>query len=174
MPELTMERRFALHRESMLRHGAAGGFIGGAIMMFALLIISAALGNGFWRPAELFGSIWQSTVQTGAGFIVLGVITGLVVAVLLGLLYSYVISWVRMEPVVSGLIYGAFAWAFLGVLVLNTAFNHVYQGFTIWNLFVSFLLYGLVLGLFEDWADRTWVRRSRGEGTAGEGAPGPV
>jgi hypothetical protein len=54
----------------------------------------------------------------------------------------------------SGLIFGALTYAFVGVLLLNTAFPHVYAAFTKWVLFVGFMLFGLILGISEDFADR--------------------
>jgi hypothetical protein len=158
MTELAQERRFAAHKLSVWQHGLLGGIVAGILFALLLMVIAAIEGDGFWRPAELFGSIWYTTLQTGAGAIILGLITVAALSLLLGLLYSYLIEFVRLEPIVSGLLFGALLWAFLGVLVLSQAFAHVYEGFTVWALFVSYLLYGLVLGVFEDWADRYWVR----------------
>jgi hypothetical protein len=157
MAEHQAERRFAAHKLSVWAHGIVGGLIAGILFLLLLMIISAIQDDGFWRPAELFGSIWYTSLETGTGMIILGLATVGVVSVVLGLLYSYLLEYIHLEPVVSGLIYGAVTWAFLGVLVLSQAFGHVYEGFTIWALLVSYLLYGLGLGVFEEWADRYWV-----------------
>ena len=104
MTEPTAERRFAAHKMSVWAHGIVGGLIAGVLFLLLLMIIAAVDGDGFWRPAELFGSIWYTTAQTGTGIIILGLVTAGVVSLVLGLLYSYLLEFVHIEPVISGLI----------------------------------------------------------------------
>jgi hypothetical protein len=172
---MAVDVRLAYHREVVWIHGIVGGLIAGIVSliltMFLSLFVSTtglfatvrplgllpvvqAADKSFWNPARLIGSVWTSSLNSSVGYVVLGIATGLVAAVILGLVYSYLIAYIRMEPVVSGLIYGALTYAFVGVLLLNTAFPNVYAAFTKWVLFVGFMSFGLVLGIFEDFADR--------------------
>ena len=167
MPELTLSHsRVEAHRDVAWQHGIVDGVVAGVVMALVLMVLMAITGDGFFRPVELLGSVWYGEVTTGAGVFFAGLFTHLALSVVFGVVFSYLMSYVRLEPVLSGLVYGALLWLVFGVLVLGQGFDYVWSEFPVWLLLVGFLSYGLALGLFEDWADRSWVHRMRG------GSPG--
>ena len=150
-------------------------------MALFLMVAMAITGDGFFRPLELIGSVWYGAVTTGTTVILIGLLTHLAVAVLFGAIWAYAFSYVKVEPLLSGLVYGAVLWLVMQYLVLplagfmlstSTAFENVYvdswiyrflnigeaDGFRPWMVLSAYLLFGLSLGAFEQWADR---RRDR-------------
>jgi hypothetical protein len=69
--------------------------------------------GGFFRPLELIGSLWYGTIANGASAGLLGVATLLGSSVILGLVWAYVFSYVKVEPLVTGVALGAI----LGVIM---------------------------------------------------------
>ncbi len=186
MAELSMDRtvgthklddRLAAHRAVAWQHGVVGGLAGAVIMGIFLVLAMGLSGNGYLRPFELIGSVWYGAFTTGAAVIVVGIVTHLAVAVLFGVVWAFLFSYVKVEPVISGLVYGALLWVLMQFLVLPTAgwllgkttdFQTYFsdfgmskvlglsttQGFSLWMVLGAYLLFGLSLGAFEEWADR--------------------
>jgi hypothetical protein len=152
--------------------GLASGLIMGLFMMVAMLIT----GDGFLRPLYLIGSLWYGSITTGAAVAFLGAATLLVMAVALGVVWAYLFSYVKVDPLVSGVAFGAAVWALMQYLVIpaagsfilgvaavdpivlfSTSVNPV--AFPLWMVLAAFLVYGAGLGVFEDLADRRRLRR---------------
>jgi len=186
MAELSMDRtagassldeRLAAHRAVAWQHGIIGGLTGAVVMGVFLVLAMGLSGYGYLRPFELIGSVWYGTFTTGAAVIVVGMVTHLAVAALFGVVWAFLFSYVKVEPVISGLVYGALLWVLMQFLVLpiagfllgKTTDFQIYfsdfgmskvlglgttQGFSLWMVLGAYLLFGLSLGAFEEWADR--------------------
>ena len=176
-----LERRLAAHRSVAWVHGLIGGLVSGAVMGLFLLIAMWITRNeffpgGFFRPFELIGSLWYGTITNGASAGLLGVATLLGSSVILGLVWAYVFSYIKVEPLVSGLAFGAIVGVIMQYALLPVAGDFVLGraaispealhaglinplGFSVWMVFVAYLVFGASLGLFEDVADRMRVRR---------------
>ncbi len=151
-------------------------------MGLVLMVAMAITGDGFFRPLELIGSVWYGGFTTGAAVVALGLITHLMVSALLGALWAYLFSYVKVEPLLSGIAYGAFLWAVMALLVLpsssfimgdSTAYESLFfgdsvqkvfypgaaDGFGFWMVLAGYLVFGLSLGAFEQWADRRQASR---------------
>lgn len=177
MAELTIGRASARRREAHVtvawRHGIIGGLAAGLLMGLFLAIAMALTGDGFWHPFELIGSIWYGELTTGAAVIVLGLLTHLAVAVVLGIVWTFALAWIRTEPIVGGLLFGAVVWAIMQYLVLPLVgsfflgeasdYQRFYfgaeNGFSLWMTIGAYLVFGLGLGVYEEWADGRQARR---------------
>jgi hypothetical protein len=178
----TLDRRLVAHRTVAWQHGVVGGIVAGAVMALFLMTWMAISGEGLLRPFELIGSVWYGEFTTGGWAVALGVATHLAVSAALGALWAYVFSWFKLEPLVSGLVYGAIVWAVMALLVLpmssfllNESSNYdsfffgdtVFRvfnpgwadGFGFWTVLAAYLLFGLSLGAFEEYADRRRASR---------------
>ena len=101
-----LERRLAAHRSVAWVHGLIGGLVSGVIMGLFLLIAmwigrNAFFPGGFFRPLELIGSLWYGTITNGTSAALLGAATLLGSSVILGLVWAYAFSYVKVEPLVS-------------------------------------------------------------------------
>lgn len=159
MSELTLDRRFTAHRDVAWQHGLIGGAVAGVVMGAFAMIAMAISGDGFFHPLELIGSIWWGAATTGASVIVVGLLTHLAVAMILGLLYSYLFPFTKVEPVVQGVVYGAVVWFLAQIVVLPQVASYISDGFTVWMFLAAHLVFGVSLGFYEDLADRRWARR---------------
>lgn len=171
--ERSLDRRHAAHRTVAWQHGITGGLIGGGLMGLFLAITMALTGDGFLRPFELIGSIWYGALTTGATVIVLGLLTHFAVAAVLGALWAYGLSYIKIEPLAAGLVFGAALWAIMQYLVLPLVGSFFlgeasdYQkfyfgaesGFALWMTLAAYLIFGISLGAYEDLADRRQERR---------------
>lgn len=164
------------HRTVAWRHGLVGGLASAVVMGLSLMVAMAITGDGFLRPLELIGSVWYGAITTGTTVILVGVITHLAVAVILGAVWAYAFSYVKVEPIVSGVVFGAIVWVAMQYLILPFAANYVisgvsdYQlfyfgaqgGFSRWMVLGAYLIFGAGLGTFEQFADRRrLLRKSR-------------
>jgi hypothetical protein len=143
-------------------------------MGLALTVAMAITGDGFFRPLELIGSVWYGAITTGATVIVVGLITHLAVAAVLGAIWAFAFSYVKVEPIISGLLFGAIVWVAMQYLILPFVASYIlggitaYQlfyfgavgGFSLWMVLGAYLIFGAGLGLFEELADRRRVLRS--------------
>ena len=163
MSELTLDRRIAAHKDVVWQHGLIGGAIGGLLMGAFAMIAMAATGDGFFRPLELIGSIWWGAMTTGTAVIVAGLLTHMAVSMVLGLLYSYLFPFAKVDPLVLGLVYGAVVWFLAQIVVLPQVAAYISDGFTVWMFLAAHLVFGASLGFFEDLADRRGARRGRRE-----------
>jgi hypothetical protein len=176
-----LERRLAAHRSVAWVHGLIGGLVSGAVMGLFLMIVmwitrNAVFPGGFFRPLELIGSLWYGTITNGASAALLGAGTLLGSSMILGLVWAYAFSYIKIEPLVSGVAFGAILWAIMQYAVLPGAGSFVLGraaispqalhdglinpvGFATWTVLAAYLLFGASLGLFEDVADRRRVRR---------------
>lgn len=159
MSELTLERRISAHRVVAWRHGLIGGAVAGVVMGAFAMIAMAVSGDGFFHPLELIGSIWWGAATTGTSVIVVGLATHLAMAMALGLLYSYLFPFAKVDPAIQGLVYGAVVWFLAQIVVLPQVAGYISDGFTVWMFLAAHLLFGVSLGLFEDLADRRGARR---------------
>jgi ribose/xylose/arabinose/galactoside ABC-type transport system permease subunit len=126
------------------------------------MIVFAITGDGFLFPLELFGSIWWGEMMADdAGAIAAGAGTLLVLSLVFGLIYSFLITYVRIEPLITGLVYGVAVWL-ITYYVIGAAVDFFTDDFPVWSLLVGSAFFGLTLGAFEDWADRNWSRGMRG------------
>ena len=170
----SLERRLVAHRTVAWQHGIVGGLAAGVLMGLSLMVALAITGDGFFRPLELIGSVWYGAVTTGTTVIILGLLTHLGVAAILGAIWAYAFSYVKVEPIISGLAFGAIVWVAMQYLILPfvadyiiggiTAYQLFYfgavSGFSLWMVLGAYLIFGAGLGLFEELADRRQVRRS--------------
>lgn len=176
-----LERRLAAHRSVAWVHGLIGGLVSGIVMsvflMIAMLITREGFfPEGFFRPLELIGSLWYGGITNGANAALLGAATLLGSSVILGLVWAYTFSYVKVEPLVSGLAFGAILGAIMQYAVLPVAGDFILGradispealraglinpiGFALWMVLAAYLVFGVSLGLFEDVADRMRVRR---------------
>lgn len=159
MSELTLDRRITAHKDVAWQHGLIGGAIAGVVMGAFAMVAMAISGDGFFHPLELIGSIWWGALTTGTGVIVVGLLTHLAVAMALGLLYSYLFPFAKVEPVVQGLVYGAVVWFLAQIVVLPQVAEYISDGFAVWMFLGAHLLFGASLGFYEDLADRRGARR---------------
>lgn len=169
----SLERRLAAHRTVAWQHGLVGGLAAGVLMGLSLMVAMAITGDGFFRPLELIGSVWYGAITTGTTVIIVGLVTHLAVAAILGAIWAYVFSWVKVEPIISGLVFGAIVWIAMQYLILPFVANYIlggitaYQlfyfgavsGFSLWMVLGAYLIFGAGLGAFEELADRRRVLR---------------
>ena len=178
----SLDRRLAAHRTVAWQHGIIGGLVASVVMALVLMVAMAITGDGFFRPLELIGSIWYGAFTTGTTVILVGLVTHLAVAALFGAIWAYTFSYVKVEPLLSGLVFGALLWLVMQYVVLpltsfmlgaSTAFETFYfdgriykvfyngeaDGFRLWMVLSAYLVFGLSLGAFEQWADRRKERR---------------
>lgn len=159
MSELALDRRMAAHKDVVWQHGLVGGAVAGIVMGAFAMITMAITGDGFFRPLELIGSIMWGATMTGGSVIVVGLLTHMAMAMALGLLYSYLFPFMKVEPVVQGLVYGAVVWFLAQIVVLPQVAAYTSDGFPVWMFLAAHLLFGASLGFFEDLADRRWTKR---------------
>ena len=159
MPELTLQRRFAAHKEVVWQHGLVGGIVSGLVMGAFLMVVMAITGDSFFRPLELIGSIWYGAMTTGAAAIVLGLVTHVVMSAILGVLYALLIPYGRVDPLLQGLVYGAVVWFLAQIVVLPQVGAYISAGYPVWAFLLGHLPYGIGLGSYEDWADRRTALR---------------
>ena len=108
----TLDRRLAAHRTVAWQHGIVGGLVASVVMALVLMVAMAI--NGRWiLPAArahrihlVWGRYDGHDSHPRAGFV-----THLAVAVLFGAIWAYTFSYVKVEPLLSGLVYGAVLWA---------------------------------------------------------------
>lgn len=160
MAEVSLDRRFAAHKAAVWEHGVVGGLFAGIVMALVLMIIFAITGDGFFRPMELVGSIWYGELTTGGGPVAIGLATFLVLSIVFGLVYSFLITYVRIEPLLTGLVFGVIVWLVV-YFILASAMAFFGDGMMVWSFIVGAALFGLGLGGFEDWADRNWTKGMR-------------
>ena len=168
-----LERRLAAHRSVAWAHGLEGGLISAVVMGLFTMIAMLIMGDGFVRPLYLIGSLWYGSVTVTAAAAALGAATVLVIGALLGIVWAYIFSYIKVEPVVTGVAYGAILWALAQYVVIPAAGSFILGtstasvplsltfsgapivvGFPLWMVLVGFLVFGASLGLFEDIADR--------------------
>lgn len=176
-----LERRFAAHRSVAWVHGLIGGLVSGVVMGFFLMIVMWISRNtffpgGVFRPLERIGSLWYGTITNGTSAALLGGATLLVSSVILGLLWAYAFSYVKVEPLVTGVAFGAIVAVIMQYAVLASAGSFILGradispealhdglinpvGFALWMVLAAYLVFGASLGLFEDVADRMRVKR---------------
>jgi hypothetical protein len=161
MAEVSLDRRFAAHKAAVWEHGAVGGLLAGIVMALALMIIYAITGDGFFRPMEALGSIWYGEMMADdAGAAVAGIATALVLSVVFGLIYAFMITYVRIEPLLTGLVFGVVVWL-IAYFIVGSATDFFGDELSLWSFLVASALFGLALGGFEDWADRNWTKGMR-------------
>lgn len=164
----SLERRLVVHRTVAWQHGLVGGLASGVVMGLSLMVAMALSGDGFLRPLELIGSVWYGAVTTGTTVILVGLITHLAVAAILGLVWAYAFSYVKVEPIVSGLVFGGIVWVAMRYLILPFVADYLIGGVSAYHLFYfgaegrfagwmvlgAYLIFGAGLGVFEQLADR--------------------
>ena len=116
-----LERRLAAHRSVAWLHGVVGGLASSVVMGLFMMVAMLITGYGFIRPLELIGSLWYGSITTGATVALLGGITLLATGVILGVVWAYVFSYVKIDPLVSGVAYGAIVWALMQYLIIPAA-----------------------------------------------------
>lgn len=183
-PQHSLDRRLVAHRSVALQHGVMGGLAASVVMGLFLMAAMAIRGDGFFRPLELVGSLWYGELTTGLGVGILGLLSLLALGVALGAVWASVFSYVRVEPLFSGAIYGvilALLMAFVllplsafvigdalyetllsadGSSVVRVSLGSAGDGFALWMILAGLLLFGLSLGAFEEWADRRRAART--------------
>lgn len=169
----SLERRLVAHRLVAWQHGIVGGLVAGIVMGLSLMVTMAVTGEGFFRPLEIIGSVWYGAVTTGRTVIILGLLTHLGVAAILGAIWAYAFSYIKVEPIISGLAFGAIVWVAMQYLVLPFVADYVIKavsahqmfyfgaisGFSLWMVLGAYLIFGATLGVFEELADRRQVQR---------------
>ena len=171
-----LERRLAAHRSVAWVHGIVGGLASSVVMGLFMMVAMLITGYGFIRPLELIGSLWYGSITTGATVALLGGLTLLATGVILGVVWAYAFSYVKIDPLVSGVAYGAIVWALMQYLIIPAAGSFILGvatidpallfstlvnpvAFPLWMVLAAFLVFGLSLGAFEDVADRRRLRR---------------
>ncbi len=169
-----LERRLLAHRTVAWQHGLVGGLAAAVVMGLSLMVAMAIAGDGFFRPLELIGSVWYGAVTTGATVILVGLITHLAVAATLGVVWTYAFSYVKVEPIVSGVAFGAIVWVAMQYAILPLVADYLitaisdyrlfYFGaesrFAAWMVLGAYLIFGAGLGVFEQFADRRRVLKT--------------
>jgi len=153
-------------------------------MAVFLMIAMWIRGDGLIRPLELVGSIWYGEFTTGAGVALLGLASHLAASIVLGIAWAYVFSYVKVAPLVTGTVFGAAVALLMGYVVLpvtnfiignSASYDTVFvgstphkifhlgagDGFALWMVLAGYVLFGLTLGAFEEWADRRRVGTGR-------------
>lgn len=175
---VTLRKRLEAHRSATWQHALFGGLVSAALMILVLGVATAITGDGFFRPLELIGSLWYGSVTTGAAAALIGLATHLGVALILSALWANVFPYVRLEPLATGLVFGAALWVIMQYVVVpivggfilgeSKVFESLYldgqvykvfylgegNGFQAWMTLAAYLVFGLGLGGFEQWADR--------------------
>ena len=173
----SLDRRLVAHRTVAWQHGIIGGLVGGVLMGLLLSVAMAITGDGFLRPLELIGSVWYGAFTTGATVMVIGLATHLALSVVFGAIWAYAFSYIKVEPLISGLAFGAILWAAMHYVVLPIAGDFLLggtptfrffpfgvvsgeavSGFAAWLVLAAYLVFGLSLGAYEQLADRRRVR----------------
>ncbi len=170
----SLERRLVAHRSVAWQHGLAGGLASGVVMGIFLMVVMALRGDGFLRPLELIGSVWYGAGTTGTAVVLVGLLTHFAVAAILGLVWAFAFSYIKVEPIISGLVYGGIVWVAMQYLVLPFVADNIIGGVSAYHLFYfgaegrfvgwmvlgAYLIFGAGLGVFEEYADRRRLQRS--------------
>ncbi|MHB8872312.1 MAG: DUF6789 family protein [Myxococcaceae bacterium] len=129
------------------------GFLGGLLMALFAMIHSQAIGQGFLMPLRLIAAtfVGPDALMASSGIAILGALIHLLVSVLLGVFFSYILS--RQLPLASSIAFGLFfaiaVWLFMTyVLVppLNSTLNARVAAMP-GSWLIAHLFYGLGVGL---------------------------
>jgi hypothetical protein len=153
--------------------GALAGIVAGLVMAVVMMIYFSVMGAGFWYPVENIAAVFFGidALLGGAGVVIVGLLTHLLVSALLGMLFASL-----LQPRTStgaaffgGLAYGIGVWVVMTYIILPifnptmSARMAVTAGF--W--FFSHLIYGGFLaftpGLVREFALRGTQREQREE-----------
>lgn len=127
----TTERDFAnapgvsprpVPRESIWRGGPVAGIIAGIIMAIVSMLITAAMGMGFWLVPKMIAATFLGVdaLVGGAGAVILGVIVHLIVSAILGLIFAFLTPRIisASSDFGLGIVFGVVVWAVMTFIVL--------------------------------------------------------
>ena len=132
--------------------GMTAGLLGGIAFGVLSMVVSAALGQGFWFPMQLIGGLFYgvNVILGGNAPAITGIFTHLIWAVILGGIFA---SFVRpytadSTAVIGGLVFGVAVWAVMTYAILPWANPTLSERVALmpnwW--FAYHLVFGLVLG----------------------------
>jgi hypothetical protein len=138
----------------LLRSGALGGMLGGAMMAMWSMIVLWLTGVGFWTPLNLIAhTLWRrapldATFSWGA--LLLGMVVHLMMATLLGMVFAvaagrYPTS--RATLLGAGAVYGVVVWLLMQYVIWPLVDAAAATAFTAWVFAVGHLLYGMVTAI---------------------------
>ena len=144
----TAERAGPVAKE-ILGAGILSGIIGGVLMGMLSMMVTLAMGQGFWTPMKLIAGTTHGVdvLIGGAGIVLWGLIIHMMVSAGYGVLFTLVVprSTRPGAALAAGLIYGALIWAFMGSLIvpaINPTMHARLAMMSGW-FFLEHLLYGV-------------------------------
>lgn len=140
--------------KSLVAGGALAGLIGGLAMAMVAMIRAGVEGLGFWLPPRLIGATFVGidALTSGAGVVILGLITHMAVSMGFGILFAALIrrSTTTGTAVLGGVLMGIAAWAvmtFVALPLLNDIMRERSYALAPGWWFAYHLVFGAFLGL---------------------------
>lgn len=174
----------SVFRRNAILAGVFSGWIAGVVMALFAMIISAANGYSFWFPMQLVDGVWigEDALLGGAGVVIAGIITHLVVSAFFGVLFAVFRGRFReiaesldttseaATAFLWGTVYGVGVWVFMTYVVLWLDPTLRIQVFALspgmW--FLYHVVYGAMLfttPIFQKALSRPYLRSSSQEPT---------
>ncbi len=144
----------------VIRHGVIGGIIAGIVFAVGEMLISAALGSGFFDPLRLIGAMALGMQALQPSYplltaVLVGIIIHLILSMIFGVIFFYLLALTRQHSattlgfLVYGMIYGLALWIFNFLLIAPAAFPFLATADPLWPVFfVHTFLYGMVIGAY--------------------------
>lgn len=149
--------------------GAEAGLISGLVMMLALMVYTAALGEGFFFPLQQVAATFLGVEALigGVGTILLGAAIHFAVAAAWGIGFGLMVPPVTSSSSAAGwgAIYAVGVWlvmTFVALPVFDPVMSDRVALYSGW-WFASHLLYGAVLGLTPELTQQMLVRETHTE-----------
>lgn len=146
--------------------GAEAGVLSGVVMLLAMMVYTAAIGEGFLFPTQQIAATFLGVEALigGVGTAVLGVITHLVVAAVWGGAFGLLLSPLASTSAATGwgLAFGVGVWltmTFIGLPIFDPVMSDRVSLYTGW-WFAFHLLFGGVLGTTPEIARQMLVRET--------------
>lgn len=131
---------------------AIWGLVAGIIMAIVTMMITAAMGMGFWTMLVMIAGIvlGPSAMMGGlsVGVLVIGAIIHMALSMMFGVVYAVIVNAVTHEFIVTGLIFGIVLWLFnfyvLGLIIPGALMMAQHE--PTWLAIATHLIYGFTLG----------------------------
>ena len=139
-----------------LRNGIIGSLLGGIV--FGMLM----------TMMDMMGMV---AMLVRSDNIIVGWVVHLVISTIFGVVFGFLLSLVRFNPIITGLGWGMMAWVG-GALVMMPLFLGMpemvfnFSGSTPWYSLMGHMMYGLVAGLYVYFVNRRSGTSTRGRATA--------
>ena len=148
-------------RPNLFLNGIVGGIIAGIVFVMAEMLMNVLiLGKPFLGPLRLISSILLGTQAIQLSYplatsLIVGVIVHLVLSSIFGVVFVYLLSWLKQLNVsailqlVYGAIYGLVLWVLDFLILAPVFFPQFTRVNQFWNGFVAHtFFFGLVLGIY--------------------------